>query len=283
MPRTRRAVRLALLAPVVAAVLAGGVAASRAGAEPKGWKLPADAKLVGDDVYEIGTKQVNGKTLTGWAFVHRGHNAKPSGGGSTGSKAYAYIAAGLKWKTFGESYVVDPTVTNWDGASDATYIRSVISGAVSKWEDAANGSVGDGTSVNIFGNEVSGTVDRTKIGNTYNNVNEVCFAPIAENNVIAVTMVWGYYSGPASVREIVEWDQIYDDDGDFTWGDVATNGNADDMDFDDIATHEVGHAFGMDHPGLTYSNETMYAYASEGETKKRSLNAGDITGINGLY
>lgn len=31
------------------------------------------------------------------------------------------------------------------------------------------------------------------------------------------------------------------------------------------------------------SKETMYGYASEGETKKRTLNSGDIQGINNLY
>ena len=39
----------------------------------------------------------------------------------------------------------------------------------------------------------------------------------------------------------------------------------------------------MGHSGSTYTEETMYAYAANGETKKRSLNTGDIAGIDGLY
>ena len=40
--------------------------------------------------------------------------------------------------------------------------------------------------------------------------------------------------------EIVEWDQIYDDDGDWTWGDADVGGSSV-MDFLNIAVHEMGH------------------------------------------
>jgi len=55
------------------------------------------------------------------------------------------------------------------------------------------------------------------------------------------------------------------------------------MDFENIATHELGHAIGLGHPSSTCTEETMYAFASLGETKKRDLNAGDVQGIDGLY
>ena len=55
------------------------------------------------------------------------------------------------------------------------------------------------------------------------------------------------------------------------------------MDFENIATHELGHAMGMAHPADSCTEETMYRFASSGETKKRTLNAGDIAGIKGLY
>ena len=34
---------------------------------------------------------------------------------------------------------------------------------------------------------------------------------------------------------------------------------------------------------LKFTEETMYAYADFGETKKRTLEAGDITGVQKLY
>ena len=40
----------------------------------------------------------------------------------------------------------------------------------------------------------------------------------------------------------------------------------------------VGH-----HPDNTCTDKTMYVFASIDETQKRSLNAGDIAGINDLY
>jgi hypothetical protein len=48
-------------------------------------------------------------------------------------------------------------------------------------------------------------------------------------------------------------------------------------------THEIGHAAGLDHPANTCTQETMYAYVDFGETHKRTLNNGDIAGINSLY
>ena len=50
-----------------------------------------------------------------------------------------------------------------------------------------------------------------------------------------------------------------------------------------MAAHEFGHSAGMDHPDDSCTEETMYAFSDEGETKKRTLNAGDIAGINKLY
>ncbi len=70
------------------------------------------------------------------------------------------------------------------------------------------------------------------------------------------------------------------DDVDFDW---SNTGDPTKMDFENIATHEIGHAMGLSHPSDTCLEETMYAFASEGETKKRTLEAGDIAGINKLY
>ena len=39
----------------------------------------------------------------------------------------------------------------------------------------------------------------------------------------------------------------------------------------------------MGHPDSTCTEETMYAFANFGETKKRTLEAGDIAGVAKLY
>lgn len=91
--------------------------------------------------------------------------------------------------------------------------------------------------------------------------------------------MWGIFSGPPFARELVEWDQVYDD-VDFAWSSTGASGA---MDFENIATHEFGHALGLGHPDNACTEETMYAYADYGETKKRDLNAGDIAGVAKLY
>jgi hypothetical protein len=245
-------------------------------ATPRGWSLPPGAREVAPDVFEIGSRDVGGRTLTGLAIVHRAPNAKGGGGHGGGGKSvgYAYLSNGMKWKV-NESYVVDPTNEYVDDTLSDDSILDVMDYAVDKWEAAAGAAVMTPGSLDTF--------DHSSIGVTYNDVNEICFDAIAEQGVIAVTFVWGYYSGPPQSREIIEWDQIYDDDGSFHWSNVSSSGDTSAMDFDNIATHEVGHAFGMDHPGSSYTEETMYAYASPGETTKRDLNAGDIAGIDNLY
>jgi hypothetical protein len=275
--------RALLLTGVLSLIAVGLATHSPVRAAPKGWKLPDNAKQVGDDVFEIGSKQVGNRTLTGWAIIHKGLAAKPSGAGGGkggGTTCYAFLSSGMKWRTV-EPYVLDTAVEFWPG-TDSDTIEATVAGAIAEWEDAASGAI-DGSSINIMGSGAVGTISpaaRAQIGVTYNGVNEVCFDAIAETNVIAVTIVWGYYSGPTFAREIVEWDQIYDDDGNWMWG-TSAGGDAL-MDFESIAQHEIGHAVGLGHPGGC-PDETMYAYGAPGEIKKRDLNAGDIAGVSKLY
>ncbi len=78
-------------------------------------------------------------------------------------------------------------------------------------------------------------------------------------------------------------------DIDFSWGDAGPTseselGDTSVMDLQNIATHELGHGAGLaDLYDDQASEQTMYGYASYGETKKRTLNTGDIAGIQALY
>ena len=103
----------------------------------------------------------------------------------------------------------------------------------------------------------------------------------------AVTVVWGVLRGPPSQRRIVEWDLLMnghlegDSGGSYTFGDALSNSSL--MDTENILAHELGHAAGLGHPPSECTDETMYAFASIGETKKRDLEDGDIQGIIELY
>jgi len=182
------------------------------------------------------------------------------------------MAKGAKWKSV-EDYMVD--TTNPYGLTDS-FIRSNVAANIAKWEDAADGIL-DSNSINIIGNEVSGTVDGADTV-APDGKNEVMFG-VLDPGTIGVTIVWGIFSGPTFARELVEWDQVFN-----TYYPWSESGEAGKMDFNNISTHELGHTFGL---GDLYdsgcADQTMYGYADYGQTNKQTLEAGDILGISTLY
>jgi len=260
--------------------------------EPKNTvTIPSTAVEVAPNIFYLGTAIHNGRFVEGYAFIdYKKGFEKPTGcnndgkcqgwedascadctGGGNGdtdtSSCYSFLARGAKWKTV-EDYIVDST--NDEGLS-AGFVTSNLAADIDKWEDAAG--------KNILGNEVSGTVDGADTESPDDN-NEVYFGNIADSGAIAITIVWGYFYGPPGQRELVEWDMVFDQ-VDFDWSD---SGEAGKMDFENIATHELGHSVGLDDLYDSKCSEmTMYGYADYGETKKRTLEDGDITGVRKLY
>lgn len=237
--------------------------------------IPETAVEVAEGVFSLGSRtDVDGRVVEGIAFVdYKKENAKPpwagGGKGKGESSCFAFLSKGAKWKTV-EDYIVDPTN---DAGLDESFVRNNLAADIQEWEDAAG--------TDILGNEVAGVVDIASIGNNLNGENEVIFADVESEGAIAVTIVWGVFSGPPFARELVEWDQVYDD-VDFAWS-SNPSGEAGKMDFENIAQHELGHSIGMGHPESGCTEETMYAFADFEETKKRDLNTGDIAGVNELY
>ncbi len=174
-----------------------------------------------------------------------------------------YSLMGIKWTTFPVRYTINPT--NPQGLTQ-TFITNAFSKSTRAWDDA--------TSRALFG---AYTVDSSAPFGVVDGKNAMVFG----NNyptvgVIAVTYTW-YYS---ISRRIVEFDISFETD--YTWGDAMADSSK--MDVQNIATHEIGHGVGLkDLYTTTCAEETMFGYASYGETKKRSLNAGDILGIRAIY
>ena len=128
-----------------------------------------------------------------------------------------------------------------------------MAGNIGKWEDAA--------SHDILGNEISGVVDGADTASP-DGKNEVYFGDISQPGAIGITIVWGIFGGPPGLRELVEWDQVYDH-ADYDWSDSGEPGK---MDFESIATHELGHSVGLDDLYTDgWSEMTMYGYADYGD------------------
>ncbi len=201
-------------------------------------------------------------------FIHyKKQNAKPTGSGTSGkTDCFGYIARGLKWKT-NEGFYVNPV--NSYGLSES-FMKSAADNGISQWETAAGNIFGDSTASATVTINLNATDDK----------NVIAFDSYADSNAIAVTNVWGYYSGPVNTRQIVEWDMVLNTH--YNWGDAVSNPSL--MDVQNIVTHELGHSAGLaDLYTSSCTAETMYGYSSEGETSKRTINAGDVLGITGLY
>lgn len=96
---------------------------------------------------------------------------------------------------------------------------------------------------------------------------------------IATTYTWRWNDG------FVESDTVFNKN--LSWfkaaseGDGCREGAGSRYDVANIATHELGHSYGLDHSPGRY--ETMYAFGYTGETLKRSPARGDRTGIRTIY
>lgn len=154
----------------------------------------------------------------------------------------------------------------------ADFVISAVSDAAATWDTVtADTLVKSKTSK-------SGTASVIR-----NNENAILFGNYPTDGVIAVASVWI----DRRSKQMLECDIMFDTD--FTWGNADSNGdgtvdNASVMDLQNIATHELGHCFNLaDIYDSSQSQLTMYGYSGNGDIEKRSLEAGDIAGIQSLF
>ncbi len=97
---------------------------------------------------------------------------------------------------------------------------------------------------------------------------------------LATTYTWRWSDGTIESdvvfsKQVAWWQAPSEGDGCY-----ETAGNV--YDVANIATHEFGHAYGLDH-AANGRFETMYPYGYSGETLKRSPALGDRNGVAALY
>ncbi len=116
-----------------------------------------------------------------------------------------------------------------------------------------------------------GKVNDSNFG--YDARNVMIFRNTSNGSAIATTYSW--YSGTTLTEtDMVFWDGAYT----FTAGDLGCSGGAY---IEDVATHELGHALGLNHSDV--ADATMYpsyAYCSQ---EFRSLSPDDIAAVQSLY
>lgn len=191
------------------------------------------------------------------------HYAKPPNPVKPPQAEKCYKLLGVKWKSLPVSYVINPT--NPQNLSEE-FVTSAILTSAETWDAA--------TSTELFNNAY--TVNYSAQYGVQNFQNAIALGDYPDNNVIAVTSVWYTPVG----RQIVEFDILFNTR--FAWGDATVDTSK--MDLQNIATHELGHGVGLDDIySTTCSEVTMYGYSDYGETKKRTLEQPDITGLQKMY
>lgn len=196
-------------------------------------------------------------------FIHYAkpnNSGKPNKGGKGGNACFKLM--GVKWKSSPVDYTINPT--NSQGL-DESFIVSTIAASAETWDEA--------TSMELV-NDVY-TVDNGASYGIQNFENVIDFGSL-NAGIIGVTSVWYTRRG----KQIVEADMRLNIN--FNWGDAALDSSL--MDLENIATHEMGHVFGMDDIYTESCNTvTMFGYSGYGETSKRSLEQPDVDGIVKMY
>lgn len=190
------------------------------------------------------------------------HYAKPDRPARPGKSPACYKLMGVQWKNLPVGYYVNPA--NQSGLSES-FILNTLANSITAWDEK--------TSSGLFGQSYA---DYGAKYGVQDYKNAIAFGNYSNANVIAVTSVWFTRKN----RQIVEFNMLFNEE--FIWGNAEINPLI--MDLANIATHEFGHALGLDD---VYDNVcaavSMYGYASEGETAKRTLEIPDIKGLQSVY
>ncbi len=175
--------------------------------------------------------------------------------GSEARSDPGYSLTGTEWQSS------DLPMPYWINTSFTSTERSVLQTAFDTWENDPNSSMDF---------EYQGTTSRG--GPSYDGYNVMTKG--STGGSIATTYYWSIGG------RMLDVDIVYDY---YAWP-WSTSGESGRFDLLNIATHENGHTLVLgDLYNAANTEQTMYGYASYGETKKRTLHWGDLAGIAAIY
>lgn len=191
--------------------------------------------------------------------------ARPSGGANCvndGAATGRYVLTG--WAVQGPKTALFNTTTLPANLGLSATVSALQAG-YSVWQGAPTITVANSTT--------------SSLKPTANKQYELMFGKTG-GTTLAVTYTWRWSDGT------VESDTLFNTA--VTWANLGAEGDGcyetagGVYDVGNIATHEFGHTYGLDHPSSARF-ETMYAYGYSGETLKRSPESGDLAGIAAIY
>lgn len=258
-PMPKTAVASILLVALLLSAWAPAAAGAPAKAGDKVTSRGYDAE--GRLLWERGVRADDDAIAFERTYRHTDSQARPGGGpGGGGSGGAADPGTDCE----PDSYRLAPWKWSAPYAATASSHADLFTAAAATWDAATGATLSAGIADGSAGP-----------AGTFDGHNQLDFVGLGASTTIAVTTTWyDRFTG-----EAVESDGQYNTY--YAWN---TTGAAGAMDVLDIATHEIGHTFGLDHPkGGGVQCLTMYAYASYGETSKRTLGDGDLLGIRAIY
>lgn len=147
-------------------------------------------------------------------------------------------------------------------------VGTIVSTSFASWNQALGGSSSKPTLVE--GSSTS--INRSR----YDGQNVIAWGRTSRS-ALAVTYTWYYPSTGFAAEE----DTIVNSRVSWSWSPTC---GANSYDAQNVLTHEFGHWYGLNDEYTTpYLENTMYGYASKGETKKDTLTTGDAQGLQTLY
>ncbi|MFC1506162.1 matrixin family metalloprotease [Thermoproteota archaeon] len=190
------------------------------------------------------------------------------------SLGYAVSDPPVRW-SYSElpvHYRINPTSPN--GVNSPDWIAEVQS-SFQTWENDL-GSFMDYT----YDGTTLSTGPDPNTGTPFDGINGVyAKSGFNNSNVLGRAYYWYDFSTAPEYYRIFEIDIIFNND--YQW---SASGETGKYDVQNVGTHEVGHTLNLlDQTDPAYSEETMFQLTTTGETKKRTLHSGDISGVRFLY